>query len=1071
VSTRVYIRLFGPFQLEGLESPTPLSRHAVGLLGYLGESLGVPKQRSELASLLWCSVSESKARHSLSQLVYHLKGVLPHGILEATATTVALSPAVADVDVIDFRNAIERDDPDAAVDLYVGGFLDGASYLSDEYDDWRVATAALLEIQAKAARAQLISEALEAEDHLRAAALAKSGLLITPHDERLARTRVECLASAGDVGKALRELEVLRKQFLVVTGQVSTLLSDDFARQLATLPALPDGRISASGQVRMVGRGQQVKLLREHWNAARRECRVAMLYGEAGIGKTRLLQHIARRTVLEGARTFMYSCSEAERRLPYSAIVGLIRDGFRPTDLDLLGAQWRTPMASFAPELFSHDQEISIVQERILWEAVAQYFDAVAQRQPITVSLDDFQWADDYSQELLVYVTRRLSERPLFVLCAGRVPPRTFVCEDERSITALIEVPQLTGAEVEELITEFEHSHNVVVRSGHREMMLSRIGGRPFFLLEVLRQLRTQGDLEDNDQLLHLITSGDLTKHVASRLHSVGTEARSLAVAAAVLSREIPLYFLARVTELSPIAAAAAASNLIEQGIFADAEHIRFNHDLMREAVARALPAAEARFWHARVASALSANDSGAAGEIAYHYEAAGDYVLAFTYARRAAEEALRLNAYADADEQYGRALRCAPNVALDNLYVDLTRFVTRSARYERLLEVLPAVHAVAQRTNDPEALLVCELAFLASQEKGGYSDHNELATRAKHIVSMAENHGPDRLATVMWQVAEHIKRSGDTSLLNRFAEVLETRGLESQGAAAADMLSAAAMLFAPTRGYARGLPLADRAVDRGEESTDQVVLARALFSRGTLRLWSGRLRDAARDYDEALAAVDRFAPDGLVQSIQANYAVVLLEQGRFDEAEHHAKAALNEPRATRRAYSYGNLALISLQRGDRLNARRHIESLLSIHAFTPQSWIPVHAAAMLGLADLQDGDISSAAIRAATVEARIDAAAEATDSCHIHLLRARVAHLQGHTDSALAVLRDAAAAAEGIDAIAAARLHLEAIRLLSPNLSIDVRSTLSEIAVRCTAGGASLLASEAEQLLNEAAP
>jgi DNA-binding SARP family transcriptional activator len=1069
VNAVIDIRLLGPFHIEGLSPDVNLSRHAIGLVALVAANQGVPIARPHAADLLWNKTPVSKALHSLSQLVYSLKTVLPHGCLHVTGRTIALDPISATVDLTRFKQAVAVEDHAKAIEVYVGHFLDGAAYLTDEFDDWRIRVAASLEGHANGAFAALVSQALEEDDHARAAALAKRALIINPENEHLARVRIESLAGSGDVAKALRELELLRKQFLVGTGRIPPGLSEVFAKQLAALPLLPDGRFQPGVQMRMVGRAEQIKLLRAHWSATRGGCRVALLHGEAGIGKTRLLQHIARRTVLEGARTFMYSCAEAEARLAYSAVAGMIRDGFRSDDTRLLEPEWQAALASFVPELFRGREIASIAHERILWEAVAQYFEATTQSQPVTLALDDYQWADESSRELLIYITRRLANRPLFVLYAGRSQARIAASEDERTIARVIQVPQLTQSDVEDLIADFERDHDIAVTDSFREMVINRIGGRPFFLLEAFRQFKASGGAAPAESVGALLSHADLGKYIIARLSSASAEARSLAAAAATLNREGPLQLLARVTELSPIAAAGAAAELVELGILAESGSIRFAHDLMREAVFLGILPAERSFWHARIADTLATtSEVPPAGEVAFHYEHAGEQLIAYRFARCAAEDALRLHAYSDAEDHHARMLRCASEHNIDEVYAHLVRYVAKSARYQQLIPLLSEVETSARRRNDLEGLLVCEIAHLNVEEQGGYQDRDRLAARAKHIVHMAEQQSPATITTVMWQVAEHIKRSGETGLLERFARILAARGRDASGDTAADLLSVAALLGASSIGYRFGTPLAEESVTIAQNSGDSVVFARALFARGTLRLWSGHLAGASQDFEKALAAVDRFAPDGLIHSIQANYAVVLMEQSLLDEAEHQAKAALSESRSTKRAYSYGNLALVSLRRSDQAGARQYIDCLMNIFSVTPETWMPVHAEAILGLLDLERGDTQSALNRAAAIESMLNAAVEASDSSHIHLLCARVSDLKCDASSAIQRLESAAAKVALTDYVGWARLQLEAASLrISSGASPSDAANLVAIRDHCRAHGANALLARAEQLLS----
>jgi DNA-binding SARP family transcriptional activator/Tfp pilus assembly protein PilF len=1041
----------------------------MALLSLLALKHGKPLERGYLAGMLWDSKSLDKSRHSLSQLLYSLRKVLPEDCIVTTDRTVALSRDTVDVDLARFNAALAREEYDAAVEIYAGAFLESAPYLTDEFDDWRTSTAAMLEAEATAACTALIFRALEEEDHVTAAIIAKRALLINPLDRRIARVRVESLAGAGDVARALRELELYRKQFLIQLGEVPEELSEEFNRQLALLPLLSDERTAAGSiHLRLVGRGDEISQLREQWKRSREGCRIAIVQGEPGIGKTRLVQHMVRRAVLEGARAFMYSCSQVEMRLPYGAAVGLIRDGFKTGDVARLDPRWHPPLASVAPELLKSEGSSSPVHERVLWEAVAQYFLMVSESQPVVLAIDNFQWADESSREVLAYVVKRLGESSVFLLCAGRSQPRMPFFEDDEQRLLRIDLGKLGVDHVLELIQDFERAQGASIPGAMREVLVKRIGGHPFFLLEALRQLRGVG-YSDTDSMVDLLTITGIDRYMHQRLEALPVETRSLVAAAAVLNRDVPLHLLARITQVSAIAASSAAALASAEGILAESHDIRFTHDLMREATYHAISPAQRVLWHSRIAETLAGADSMSSGEVAYHHEQALERTAAYRYAQNAAEQAMRLHSYSDAEDQYLRMLRCATQGQQDDANLALARFVAKSGRYHLLATRLVEVESSAARTQDTEALLVCELAKLSMHEERASVDLHDLIDRARRIVLVAERGVPSAIPTAVWQVAEHLKLSGDAGLIQHFTSILVERGREAATVdAAAGMLSAAALLGASYFGYAGWMKTASDAVHRAELSSDPVLYARTLFARGTLRLWSGELTLAADDYERALAEVNRFPPEGLARSIHTNYAVVQMERGLLDHAEAHAQAALREPRSGRHAYSFGNLALISLRRPDVEATEQYVHALLASHSSSPQSWIPVHAEAIVGLLDLVQGRMQSARRRAESVEAALGTVVDMNDSSHIHLLCARVACTPDEVTRAIQRLMVTGSELRHRDYIAGSRLLVEAAALqLRHQIGPSLFPVVKEIEQHCRANGAIPLANEASAVLS----
>jgi DNA-binding SARP family transcriptional activator len=1059
------ITTFGPFAVQDETGKVTVSRHAAALLALLVSKQGQLFERAALADLLWKVGSAARRRHSLSQLVYALRRQIPPGCLHVRRDSLAIDTARVRSDYHCLITAA-HDQHTLVIETYMGTFLDGFPYITDAFDDWRLATAATIELLVEHAYQSLLDEALDKGDFARASNVAKRCLNLFPHNERMARMRIEALAQAGAVSEALRECEFLRRQFTANTGYEPQLITEDLVARIARLPALLDERTHGRVYTSIVGRRGVIDKLIRHWKGIDEGCRIASVIGEAGIGKSRIMQHVVRKTVLDGARPFVFACSEVETALPYSGVVGLIRDGIRPAELSHLHPRWRSALGTLAPELFASDNVHAYEPKRILWESVAQLFEVLCRGGPITIAVDDYHLMDESSREMLTYVAQRLADRRVFFLFAGRRPIAVSAFENESSVVMSVHVHQLMDDDVEQLFDECEVKINVRIDPATRTLLRETIGGRPLFLLEALRQFQDAGGQIEGDFIGRLISSGSLADYMARRIGSYSVHARSLAAAASVMNREASLHLLARAARIPSLAAAEAVSELVAEGVLSDTGRLRFSHDLMRVAVYENMSTAERVMWHQRLATALIATQAGSANEVALHFEQAGDTIKAYEWSRRAAKDAERLHAYLDAEEQHRRVIRCAPPSKQSDAYTEFVQFVLKSGRYAALVPYLHKLSAILRSTHGDGAVAIA-LAGFSAREEQGQVDAGALMLEAQDILYLAERNSPSHISTVLWHVAEHVKLAGDPDLLRRFSEALEVHSGVASDEVSAEMLSMAALLRATSVGYLQARDLANRAVSMSTDTGNPLTLARALFARGTVRLWGGELRDAASDYEGAVSAADQSGPDRLIQVLQANYAVVLMECGLFDEAERMALIALRESTTPRRAYSFGNLALISLKSGEQDAAIRYGSAMLEVHKTFPQCWIPVHAEAIIGLAELDSGRSAAAIPRARLVAEVLSAGPRLDDPSHLHLFCARVEQITGRSGPAIERLTTAAANLDSRDFVGSSRLILESARM-QPAVSGELRNTISYIHARATADGARLLANEALHMKNQ---
>jgi DNA-binding SARP family transcriptional activator/tetratricopeptide (TPR) repeat protein len=1053
----IYITTFGQYRIGSTPAST-VDRNAAGVLAYL-ITASSPVPRTRLFDLLWDTRRIANPSHSLSQALYVLRRLIPGGVA-STRDGLSMNPVAIVSDYEQLSAALSSGQDAIALSLYEGMFLNGFKYISDDYDDWKLNVALRVHDDVLHARWRQIRHYEAIEEHGLAAQLALDGLRLDPLDSSLARIRLLSLVELGERDQAVVELRRYQREHALEEGSVP--------QQLLELEDLIAHHNVAAGPpvplaTALVGRGRETAILEDLWQAVRTGSRTALVSGEAGIGKTRVLQHLMRRIAISGARIFYHQASEGVASLPYSTLAGLMQDGYRRRDEDVLDPPVTSALSALNSDLPAAGRNSSTISNAaLLTEPIASYIKIVASRTPLAICVDNLQWVDESSRSTLTYLSQRLADCPILFMYAARDRAIELpVFEDRYLQTTRIELNELNKDDVKALVDSYAERQGQINIPELSTSLYDKLGGRPFFIIEALRILSSTPVARRAEWYSQLVRSPVFIQHFADRLAHMPPVAALLAKTAALVNRPVTLEFLSEIVDAPTIEATQAASYLVATGIFNTGRDIQFAHNLIREAIVRQVPAYEAALWHARIAKKLLSQATGLQ-EVAAHFERAGYMSEAYQYALKAAKAAGTAKAYREEEEQYHRMLRCAPaDCHRDALYT-LTRHWVRTGQYLKLEPYLDRLRSALHMCPDGEIEVACAVADLELDELLNRGSSTHLADSAKKVIELAARAGPGVLAQTIWHVAEHCRRSKQFRLMEQVAETLAYHASRLDGKSKVEATAAAALLIASCRGFKDAIRSADVAVRLAEDTNDELIISRAKFARGTVRLWSGHLLAARQDYENVIQVADRIGSTQVVLAARANLSVVMAEQADFNAAIRHANQCLLEGRARQRAFAYGNLALIHLRQSDYDAVRHYAAALLECNRTAPEAWIPAHAAGFIGLVELQSGNLDEAKKHAAFVTARLHVADGAGDVSHLHILRARVDALSGRIGSALNLLSAAAGAAESTDYIAARRLQLEHISLQDERSPVS-QNALKGIAAEARCRGAFLLLSEAE--------
>ncbi|HET8823168.1 MAG TPA: AAA family ATPase, partial [Thermoleophilaceae bacterium] len=413
--------------------------------------------------------------------------------------------------------------------------------------------------------------------------------------------------------------------------------------------------------VELVGRQAERARLGEALESARLGTGSLMLVaGEAGVGKTRLAEQLARSSNVPA----LWGRTSHGGGAPYGPIVAALRAYLRanPGGLDDCGAL-RPHLALILPELGAAAPG---TDRATLFESALCAFEHVA-REPHLVVLDDLQWSDDATLDFLVALAEPLTRLSLLVVAAYRSDglPRDHMLRrlrhDLRRGGQLSELTlePLDLGETAELVEQV--LEEVPARSLTRTIH-DRTQGVPFFVEELARALRMTNALIAGPRGLELSKAGEVPLPASVRdavligMSELSDDGRDAADAAAVAGEAFGLDLVAGASSAAGLAEVLEAGVVVESASGEGA----FRHALTREALYADLPWLERRALHRRFANALAA--AGARGmELAPHWLGARELARAREALLLAAAESRAVHAYRDAARAGRQALELWP--------------------------------------------------------------------------------------------------------------------------------------------------------------------------------------------------------------------------------------------------------------------------------------------------------------------------------------------------------------------------------------------------------------------------
>jgi DNA-binding SARP family transcriptional activator/tetratricopeptide (TPR) repeat protein len=666
------VRLLGglAFAPPGDDLVTVDSPRARSLLGYLILHRDAPQPRQQLAFLLWPDSTEAQARTNLRHLLHTIRQSLPamFAHLEVKTAAVRWRPTVPyRLDVAEFDEALRLADqapPDealarrrAAIASYRGALLDGC------YDDWVLAERDRLAHRYVTTLHLVATELAAREDYTEASRVGRELLRADPLREDTYRFLMDVSNRTGDRAGAVRLfhecVSVLQAELGVEPSAATTAAFAGVMRaDHSKAPAPAPERFSGPA---LVGRDAELDRLTGCWAEAERGRRqLVVVTGEPGIGKTRLVEELAARCARHGATVATARSYPTEGELGYGAAIAWLRSGGFVAGMH--GDEASAALGPLLPELGGApaapavDPLSEAAQRQRVFDSVSRVF--AAHGRPILLVADDAHWCDEQSLQLLHYLVRLPGDVPFLAVATARpaeMPEANWlgtVVDGLQTLDRVTEISldRLSRSATGELIAALaEHQVAPPV-----EQVYEDSEGNPLFIVEMMRALAAGADGG--------LLTPKLQAVIALRLRQLSDPARELLELAATVGREVSAGILVGASALDETSLVRALDELWRRGILRErgTDAYDFTHGKIRDVAYETMSPATRRRNHHLVAETIrevhAADIDVVSGELAHHFDRAGEIGPAVTWYQRAAVQAQLLQATGESVRLLARA-------------------------------------------------------------------------------------------------------------------------------------------------------------------------------------------------------------------------------------------------------------------------------------------------------------------------------------------------------------------------------------------------------------------------------
>lgn len=964
MSALAAVLLLGPPEFSAENQLVSIPVKQVGLLALVAHKYPSSMKREYIARTLWPQSSLRSARHSLSQAIYNIRRQLGEDSLKVTPTTLQLGHV--NCDLVLFRSYIDEGAYERAGQLLRGEFCEGIIVRGClEFDQW-------LENSREGARQMM------------------RHLLTEPLPSPL-RTRISSALGHASVPD--------------------------------TAEASPRREESEPG---FVGRVRERQILEQAWSRSKADrVTTALVTGEPGIGKTTLCTRMVKKSVLHGFRALSAAGYAVQRNLPYGIASQIIQEAHRSgflrnvpeRGLDSIISEIIPTIGSTLSGRKSDSWDPGSADHRFA-RALHHVLSHVAKAGPVTIFVDDIQWADSASLSILHYIAHCEVNLPIFLLFATRKSDPEFFTDGRWSLYTSISLTGLSLPESKLLVPNARFS-----TESHSEIdaIHEFTNGNPLLIKAFTSKSRPPASRLPPSAKQYF-------QHALSQL---STNAQLIGGAMASVGEALSLPKLAWVAEVDESQAGSGLEDLVAEGFAGyDEEENKFllRHDVLGDAFLENLPFVTSTKLHGRTAK-LFRDQGSPAAVVATKLTTVGNDAETCEYAFEAARASLRLYAYREAEHFLRLAIATAPTTDIQvESRTALSTVLMRQGRTREAAVALEGSFGLTQLTPKQSALLEAHKLIAGLSEVGPPSVPQNAFLRAKDLERLL----PPAIAAKLFADIAGNAQQGLHQLLEQSTQAaLGPLGRMEDGPERI-RLEVLILTLQMMNGIATDRDKLDRLT---RQSSHWPVSYAACLSAGAfVELARGRVTAAERGFTDTLRICEEYGL--LAQRIKVlnNLGVCFLEQGRWSEAEQQFTAVLQAggPVAPKEIPSaLANLLILHYERGEPEKTLELGSRYLQEPSFRTR--LQLGSLGVLGLAHMDLGGRTKARQIANTIRTSTDHdAGWTTDISYLEIFMARIGSLDGNRGQAEERLRSKIDLFNSREFYCASRMKVELVRSAS---------------------------------------
>jgi len=622
------------------------------------------------------------------------------------------------------------------------------------------------------------------------------------------------------------------------------------------------------------------------------EGRFVLLGGETGVGKTRLAEKFLERCKEDGFKIFKSRCLYYESTEPYLPFYEALEGHFKEKEEKTFGPGFihpnfstsskPAPMSMIGRTDRSNDQtrDISFTdQQEIMFNRVSDLLINLSKKNPLVFFMDDLQWIDKSSAQLMHHLARRIFENRILFFGAYRkdelkyleteLPMRETLSRlREEDTFRLIEVSRLDQPSVSDLVRSYINRGDLpedFIWTVYRETE-----GNPFYIVEILDSMLQEGVIEpdsynwDPEEELSNISVPSSIKDMTNRkIKRLDRDEKNVLYFAALLGNEFNFEILENITRMDVITLLDVIDELMDQGIIDEVEAnsdeiYRFDHLQTRTALREDMAKSRKRVSHQKIGNAIEEFYEDEIEdhyyELSMHFYEGKEYEKAYEYSKKAGEKSLKSLDITRAIENFDKALdslrKCRGVENLEAKEIDLLRRIG-------------------------------ELHFDLSEWKTSKDVFEELKTKAEEV-------GDEKMKALGIRRLGHVHRYMENydeaeKYFKSSLEILEEMGEEGEG------ISECHRGLGYIRWREGKLDEAqqhyEKAIQKAKDEGNNKELALNYVDIGNVFAWRGEHNKAMQHYEKALPILEKRDIYDQLARVHNNMGDQHLKKGEYKRA------------------------------------------------------------------------------------------------------------------------------------------------------------------------------------------